>query len=183
MIDIQNRKNEFEKHIIFLRDELRGLRTGRAHASLIEGVMVEAYGSLSALQHIASISIPDARTILISPWDASILKDVEKALLGANIGISPVNDGVAIRLVLPVLTEDNRKALVRIVGQKVEQAKIAIRSYRDSLRDEVHKAEKAREITEDDRYDLYKKIDEMTKFYTTQAEELGAKKEEDILTL
>lgn len=183
MIDMQKAKNEYETHIAYLRDELKGLRTGRAHTSLIEGIMVETYGALSAIQHLASLSVPDARTIVITPWDKSILKDIEKSILSAQVGINPINDGVSIRLVLPSLTEENRKSLVKVVGQKVEQAKIAIRSHRDFLREEVQKGEKKGELTEDDRYDYYKKIDEMTKEYSALAEELGSKKEEDILTL
>ena len=183
MIDIEKRKGEFEKQLAYLRDELKSLRTGRASAGLVEGIMVEAYGSLSKLVHLASISIPDARTVHIVPWDRSILKDIEKALLSIHLGVNPVNDGASIRLIMPSLTEENRKARVKIVGQKVEQAKIAIRSYRDALREEVQRAEKDNEITEDDRYDRYKQIDEMTKFFTAQAEEIGKKKEEDILTL
>lgn len=180
---MQSAKNEYDKHIAYLHDELKGLRTGRAQSSLVEGIMVEAYGALSAIQHLASLSVPDARTIVISPWDKSVLKDIEKAILSAQIGINPINDGVSIRLVVPSLTEENRKLLVKVVGQKVEQAKIAIRSHRDFLRDEVQKCEKNGELTEDDRYDYYKKIDDMTKEYSIRIEELGAKKEEDILTI
>ncbi|MEK7648920.1 MAG: ribosome recycling factor [Patescibacteria group bacterium] len=183
MIDIHKQKSEFEKHLTYLQDELKNLRTGRASTSLVEGLMVEAYGTLSQLQHLASLSIPDARTILISPWDKSVLKDIEKGLLAANLGVNPVNDGSSIRLVMPLLTEENRKALVKVVGQKVEQAKIAVRAVRDALREDVQKSEKLNEITEDDRYDLYKQIDELTKLTTTRADEFGSKKEEDILTL
>ena len=183
MVDLQKQKTEFEKHITFLEDELKNLRTGRASVSLVEGLMVETYGSLSQLQHLASPRVPAARSILISPWDKSILKDIEKSLLAANLGVNPVNDGSAIRLVLPTLTEENRKALVKIVGQKVEQSKIAIRALRDGLREEVQKSEKLNEITEDDRYDLYKQIDEMTKLVSARAEEFGTRKEQDILTL
>lgn len=183
MLDVQKRKDDFEKQLQFLKDELRALRTGRAQSTLVEGIMVESYGALSALHHVASVSVPDARTILISPWDKSVLKEIEKALVGANLGVNPVNDGSSIRLVMPALTEENRKNIVKIVGQKVEQAKIAIRTHRDALREEVQKQEKNNEITEDDRYDLYKQIDEMTKSYTQQAEDIGKKKEEDILTI
>lgn len=183
MLDMQKQKEEFEKQLQYLREELKGLRTGRAQASFIEGVMVEAYGSLSAIHHLATISVPDAKTILISPWDKSILKDIEKALLGASLGINPVNDGASIRLIMPTLTEESRKGLVKIVGQKVEHAKIAIRTHRDSLREEVQKQEKNNEITEDDRYDIYKQLDEITKLHTALADEIGKKKEDDILTL
>ncbi len=183
MLEIEKKKNDYEKHIVFLKEELKGLRTGRANASFVEGVMIEAYGALSALQHLASVSVPDARTILISPWDKSTLKDIEKGLLVANLGINPVNDGVSLRLIMPTLTEESRKKLVKVVGQKVEQAKIALRSCRDMLRDEVQRQEKQNEITEDDRFSFYRQIDEMTKDFTAQAEEIGAKKEEDILTI
>lgn len=183
MLEIEKKKGDYEKHIAFLKEELKGLRTGRASASFVEGIMIEAYGSLSVLHHLASVSVSDARTILISPWDKSILKDIEKGILVANLGVNPVNDGVSLRLVMPTLTEESRTKLVKVVGQKVEQAKIALRSCRDALRDEVQRQEKQNEITEDDRFLLYKHIDEMTKDFTAQAEEIGSKKEEDILTI
>ena len=159
------------------------MRTGRANAALIEHLVVEAYGSLTPLQHLASISVPDAKTITINPWDKSVLKDIERAISVANIGVNPLNDGVILRLVLPPLTEENRKALIKILGQRLEHAKIALRGIRDGIKDEIYKAEKAKEITEDDRYDLQKDLDDMTKEYTVVIEAFGETKEQEIMTV
>lgn len=183
MIDLERRKSEFEKHVAFCADELKKLRTGRASASIVEGITFEAYGTLSQIHHMASISVPDARTIVIAPWDKSIIAAIEKALLSAQLGVTPINDGVSIRLILPPLTEENRKQLAKVVGQKCEQAKISLRTLRDSFREDVQRAEKEKEITEDDRYDYYKKIDELTKGYTAQLDDMATKKEDEITTL
>lgn len=183
MMDLGKAKIEFQKQVDFCAEELKKMRSGRASAEMVDGIAFEAYGTLSHIKHMASVSVPDARTLLISPWDKSILADIEKALIATHLGATPVNDGASIRLVLPSLTEENRKQLVKVIGQKCEQAKIALRNLRDSLRDEVQRSEREKEITEDDRYDLYKKIDELTKGYTTQIDEMASKKENEIMTL
>jgi len=183
MIDIKQKRTDFAKHIDHLTQELAAMRTGRAHGALVENIPVDAYGSLTPLKQLASISIPDARTIVIAPWDKSILKDIEKAIVGANTGLTTMNDGVVVRVPVPTLTEESRKNLVKIVWQKVEQAKIGIRTLRDKIKEEIGKEEKAKTITEDDRYGMIKELDEVTKEYTAQAETSGDTKEKEILTI
>jgi ribosome recycling factor len=183
MIDLKQKKTDFAKHIDHLTQELGAMRTGRAHGALVENISVDAYGSLTPLKQLASISIPDARTILISPWDKNILKDIEKAIINAHTGLTSMNDGSVVRVPIPALTEESRKNLVKIVWQKVEQAKIGIRTLRDKIKEEIGKEEKAKELTEDDRYTLVKELDDMTKDYTAQAESVGNGKEKEILTI
>lgn len=183
MIELKAKRADFEKNIEHLKTELKGLRTGRANASLIESVAVEAYGSMTPIGHLASISVPDARTILITPWDKSVIKEIEKALTNANLGVNPVNDGAGVRLVMPPLTEENRKNLIKVLGQKVEHCKVAIRSVRDKIKDEITRAEKTKEITEDDRYALLKELDEVTREYTDSAGKIADDKEKEIMTI
>ncbi len=183
MIDIKSQRVEFESILNHLKEELRGVRTGRAHSSIVENLMVDSYGTQTPLKHIASISIPDSRTILISPWDASVLKEIEKAISYADIGAQPLNDGTSVRIVLPTLTEENRKSLTKVVGQKQEHAKVSIRLLRDKIREEIQKSEKQKEITEDDRFALQKELDEVTKEYGASIDEAAEEKEKDIMTL
>lgn len=183
MIDLKAHAVEFEKVVGHLKDELRSLRTGRASAALVEHCIVEAYGTPTPLQHLASISVPDAKTLSINPWDKNILKDIERALSISQLGVNPLNDGTAIRLIMPSLTEENRKSLLKILGQKAEHAKIALRGIRDELREGIQKAERAKEITEDDRYALQKDLDGMTKEYTSSVDAIFEAKEKEIMTV
>ena len=183
MIDLDTRKSEFEKHLEHLSQELKTLRTGRASTAMVEHIHVDAYGASTPLQHCASLSIADARTLVIAPWDKSLLKEVEKSIVQAHIGVTPVNDGVVIRIVMPMLTEENRKSLVKSLGVRLEQARVGLRSVRDKIKEGVLKSEKAKEITEDDRFALLKDLDEMIREYTNTVEQMGKAKEQDIMTM
>lgn len=183
MIDLKIYSDDFEKHIAHLQEELRGIRTGRAHSSSVENIVVDSYGAPTPLKGLASIGVPDARTILITPWDPSTTKEIEKALAQSSIGAQPINEGVSIRLILPQLTEESRHALAKIVGQKCEQVKIAIRLLRDRIREEIAKQEKNNELTEDDRFNLQKKLDEMVKEYTIRTDMVAQEKETEIMTV
>lgn len=182
-MDLKSKRSDFQRHVDALKDGLRGLRTGRASASLVDQLLVEAYGALTPIQHLASISVPDARTVLITPWDKTVVKDIEKAIVNANIGVNPLNDGAGVRIIIPAMTEENRKNLIKVLGQKVEHAKIAVRSERDRVRDEIAKAEKANELTEDDRFELQQQLDEMTREFTGILETMSDEKEKDIMTI
>ena len=146
---INNHKENFEKNIRDLKDDLATLRVGRANPLMVENILVLAYGVKTPIKQLASITIPEARTILVQPWDKTIIKDIEKSLAEANLGISPVNEGQQIRLSIPPLTEESRKELTKSVGEKTERARVAIRQLRDKVRDEIVKKEKNKEITED----------------------------------
>ena len=134
----------------FLKENLNTVRAGRANPALLDKVMVNYYGSPTPLKQLANISVPDPRTLLISPFDPKSISDIERAINEANIGINPANDGKVIRLAIPQLTEERRKELTRVVKNYGEDAKVAVRNLRRDVNDELKKAEKAGEITEDD---------------------------------
>ena len=180
---IDSRKPEFERAMENLKSELSTLRVGRANPIMVENILVEAYGTKTPLKQLASITAPEARTILIQPWDKTIAKEVEKAIAAANIGISPVNEGHQIRLTIPALTEESRKELTKSVGEKMEKTRIIIRQIRDKVKESIVKQEKDGAVTEDDKYELVKKLDELIKNYNDKIKELGDKKEEEIMTL
>lgn len=170
-----------EKTLETIKNDLGGLRAGRAHASLLDGIMVDAYGTMSPLNQIGTIGVPDARTLSVSVWDKSLLKGVEKALRESDLGLNPMNDGQTIRIPIPPLSEERRKELVKIAGKYAEQGKIAIRNIRRDAMDEVKKMKKDALISEDDekRYnnDIQKWTDEAIK----KADDLYAAKEKDIM--
>ena len=169
-------KPDFDKSLSLLSQELATLRIGRANPIIVEHVGVEAYGVKTPLKQLASIAVPEARTLVITPWDKSIIKDIEKAIVLANIGINPVNEGSQLRLTVPALTEESRKELVRSVNEKMEKTRIAMRQLRDKVKDDITSQEKNGQLTQDDRYDLQKKLDDLVKDYNDQIKMLGEKK-------
>ena len=183
MTDIKSCTQEFEKQVSHFRDELSRLRTGRANAALVENVPVEAYDTVTPLLQLASISIPDARTILISPWDASILKEIEKSIVLAQVGVQPANDGSAIRLSLPALTQENRKGLVKLLNERTEKARVAVRGIRDEAKESIISAHKKKELTDDDKFQQLKKLDEITRKYTDMLDAIRATKETEIMSI
>ena len=180
---LDNYKPDFEKSVGILSEALTTLRVGRANPIMVENIMVEAYGAQAPLKQMASITVPEARTILVTPWDKAIIKDIAKAIELANIGISPVNEGAQLRLTVPALTEESRKELVKSIGEKMEKTRIAIRQIRDKAKDNIVKQEKNKQLTEDDKYDLQKKLDELVKDYNEKIKAMGDKKEQEIMTL
>jgi len=180
---IESKKSEFDKALGVLEEDLKTLRVGRANPVMVENILVEAYGAKTPLKQMASISVPESRTILIQPWDKTIIKEVEKSIIAANIGISPTNEGSQIRLTIPPLTEESRKELTKSVGEKAEKIRISIRQIRDKVKDEINKKEKDNEITEDDKYDLQKKLDELVREYNDRIKVLADNKEKEIMTI
>ncbi len=167
-IDVQKvLEDKMKKSISVLKEELNTVRAGRANPALLDKVMVEYYGSPTPLKNIANISVPDPRSLMISPFDPKSIHDIEKAINVANLGINPSNDGKAVRLVIPAITEDRRKELIKIVKKFGEDSKVALRNERRDANDELKKQEKAGEITEDDLKkaldDVQKKIDKCVK--------------------
>jgi ribosome recycling factor len=173
--------SRMEKTLDNIKADLAGLRAGRAHASLLDGIMIDAYGSTTPLNQVGTIGVPDARTLSVSVWDRSLLKSVEKALLESDLGLNPMNDGQTIRIPIPPLSEERRKELVKVAGKYAEQGKIAIRNIRRDAMDEVKKMKKDALISEDEekRYnnDIQKWTDEAIK----RADDLYAAKEKDIM--
>ena len=177
------KKEEFEHVVSFLEKELASVRTGRANVALVEGLMVSAYGSDQELKNMAAISTPDAQTIQIEPWDAGVVGDIEKAILESHIGISPTTAGKTIRLSIPPLTEETRKGLVKVVGKKVEEARISVRNVRDGIKKQIEAMEKEKEVSEDERYQMQEELEDMVGGYNDSISKLGKDKEEQIMTV
>lgn len=177
---IKELKQHYDKTIDHLKDELKGLRTGRASVSLVEDMSVESYGTKSPLKQIASLSVADAKTIVVQPWDKSVLGEIEKAINNSDKGFSVLNDGNVLRLVLPDMSEDRRQEVIKVLHQKMEAARIAIREVRDKIRDKVGELEKNKEISEDDKFRIFENIDKITGEYNDKIKSIGQNKEEEI---
>ncbi len=167
-----------KKTLDHLHAEFSKLQTGRANASLIEHITVEAYGQRMELKAVASISVQDARSIAIQPWDKSVLGDVERSLQAANIGVNPVNDGIAIRLNFPAMTEERRKQITKVVSQLSEQAKIRIRQDRQTANDQ------AKEIAEEDEKErVQKELQHLVDQANVKIDEAAKQKEKEVMTV
>lgn len=174
-------EDKMKKTISVLESEMKAVRAGRANPAILDKVTVEYYGAQSPLTQIASVSVPDARSILIQPWDASILGEIEKAILKSDIGITPNNDGKAVRLNFPPLTEERRKELVKGIRKKGEDSKVAIRSIRRDAMEDAKVQKKNGEITEDDVKNIEKDIQKLTDNYIKDIDSIIASKEKEIL--
>jgi ribosome recycling factor len=163
--------------------EFDTLRTGRASSALLDGVTVEAYGVPTPINQVASISVPDARTVMIQPWDKSIMAAIERAILAANLGFTPNNDGQVIRINIPALTEERRKELVKHAHQMGESGRIAVRNVRRHSNDELKKAQKNGDISENERDLQMEKIQKLTDERIKEIDELLKDKEKDILDI
>ena len=164
-----------------LEDELKKLRTGRATPALVEHLTIDYYGVPTPLIQLAAITAPEPRMLLIKPFDPKIVPQIERAILTSDLGINPTNDGKQIRLVLPPLTEERRRELVRIVAQRVEHARVAIRNVRRDAIKDLRELEDEKMISEDERMRAEKKVNEITEKYIKQVNEVGARKEREIL--
>lgn len=176
-------EEKIEKTVARLKEDLLTVRAGRANAALVDKVMVKYYGTPTPLKQLANISTPDPRTIAISPFDASIIKEIEHGINEANIGITPSNDGKVVRLSMPQVTEDRRKELTKTVKAHGEDAKVAIRNLRRTANDELKKAEKAGEITEDELKEGLDKIQKDTDKGVKMIDEVVAAKEKEIMEI
>jgi ribosome recycling factor len=169
------------KSVEMLRHELSHIRTGKASIGLVEPIKAEVYGSEMPLSQIASISTPDAKTILITPWDKTALGPIEKAIHKSDLGLNPMNDGTVIRLVVPPLTEERRKELVKLVKKYVEDAKVAIRNVRRDANEHIKRIEKSHEVSEDESRKGQDRIQEMTDKHIKDMDHLFELKEKEIL--
>jgi len=177
----QNVQNRMEKTIETLKNDFSGLRAGRAHVSLLDGIMVEAYGSMTPLSQVGTVSVPDARTLSISVWDRGLAKAVEKAIMESDLGLNPASDGQLIRIPIPPLSEERRKELIKVAGKYSEQNKVAIRNVRRDGMDEIKKLKKDNAISEDDEKRFENEIQKLTDEAIKKIDELLAQKEKDIL--
>ena len=174
---------DMESSIESLVKEFKKVRTGRAQVSLLDAVMVSYYGSLTPLNQVANVSCPDARTFLITPWEASALKDVDAAIVKANLGLSPINDGKVIRLKVPELTEDRRKELARSVKKIAEDARIGVRMVRKNSNEKVKVSLKEKAISEDESKRYNDEIQKVTDEFIKKIDEIASVKEKEILSV
>jgi len=172
-----------DKSIQSLKNELARVRTGRASTALVDPVHVDYYGSSVPLNQVANITTPDARTIQVSPWEAGMIGAVEKAILAANLGLTPQNDGKVVRIPLPPLTEERRKDMVKLVKKMGEETKVAIRNHRRDANEEVKKQEKAKALSEDDAKKAMDQVQKKTDEKVAEVDKVVAGKEKEILTI
>lgn len=174
-------RENMDKAITFLQNDYLSIRTGRAHPGLVSDIKADYYGTPTALKQLANITIPEGRVIQIAPFDKTALKAMEKAILAANIGMTPQSDGSVIRLTLPELTKARRVELTKILAKKAEDAKVVIRNYRRDAIESLKKQEKASEITEDDLKKLTKDVQDITDSYIKKIDEIYKVKEKEVL--
>ena len=182
-MDYTNIKEKMEKTISVLEENLSEVRAGRANPAILNKISVEYYGMPTPINQVAGISVPEARTIVIQPWDASVLKAIEKAILASDIGLNPNNDGKVIRLNFPDLTEERRKELAKEVRKIAEEAKVSVRSIRRDGMDTVKDEQKRSEITEDEKADFEDKIQKLTDKYVAEIDKILENKEKEIMNI
>lgn len=178
---LKETKERMKKTEQSLQRELGSIRAGRANPSLLDRIQVEYYGMDTPLNQIAQISVPEARVLMVSPYDKSSIKDIERAIMQSDIGISPQNDGNVIRLVIPQLTGERRKELAKEVGKEAENAKISVRNIRRDSMDELKKSEKKGDITEDDLRAYEKDVQDITDKSIAELDKIAAEKEKELL--
>ncbi len=174
-------KGQMEGAIKAFDRELTKLRTGRAHASMLDGIKVDYYGTATELSQVATISVPEARVLTVKPWEKAMLKPIEKAILASDLGINPNNNGEQILLSVPALTEERRRNLVKVAKKISEDIKVSLRNHRHDILKDLKELENEKEITEDDHKKAKSKIQDIINLYNKKVEEVLAKKEAEIM--
>jgi ribosome recycling factor len=182
-MNVKDFQGDFEKVVEFLKQDISGLRTGRATTAMVDSITVEAYGTKQPLKAVASITISDAKSLAIDPWDKSQLGAIEKSIRDSGLGINPVNDGRLIRLVLPDLTSERRQELLKILNQKLEQARISVRKVREEVRGLIEAEEKEGGMSEDDKFRAFEDLEKLVKEFNDKIKEVGDNKEREINTV
>ena len=180
---LEQYEEKMDKSLDSLLNEFASIRAGRANAHVLDKIRVDYYGQPTPLQQVANISVPEARTLMIQPWESSLIKEIEKAILCSDLGITPNNDGKSVRLNFPELTEDRRKEMAKDVKKKGENAKVAIRNVRRDANDAFKKQNKASEISEDELKDLEDKVQKLTDKYVDKVDKAVEEKTKEILTV
>ena len=176
-------KDKMGKSVTALENELGTIRAGRANPSVLDRITVDYYGTATPVNQMASISVAEARILVVTPYDASTLKSIEKAIQASDLGINPTNDGRCLRLVFPQLTEERRKELGKLVSKNCEDGKVAVRNVRRDALDKLKAKKKANEITEDDQKDGEKNIQKLTDKFIEEIDKVGAAKEKEIMSI
>ena len=180
LLDAEER---MEKALVALDREFGRLRTGRAHASLVDHIVVDYYGAPTPIGQLASVAVPESRTLTIQPWDKGAFPLVEKAIINSDLGLNPMNDGKLIRISIPMLTEERRRELVKLAKKSVEDAKIAIRNVRRDANEQMKKLEKAKDISEDDCHRGQDDVQKLTDTFVAKADSKGSEKEAEIMEI
>ena len=179
---IKDLETRMQAAVDLLAREFGGVRTGRANTALLDGVRVEAYGTMQGLSQMASVAVPDPKTLVIQPWDASQMAAIEKAILKSDLGLTPTNDGKVIRLTLPSLTEERRKQLAKTVGKLAEDARVAVRNIRRDANDRLKAMAKDKKVSQDEERRGHDQIQKTTDRFVAKVDELLKKKEQEILS-
>jgi len=178
---LDNLKTDMDKSIESYEKELSKVRTGRASLSLLDSVRADYYGTPTALNQLATVSIPEARLITIQPWDNQVIKEIEKAILKADLGLTPNSDGKIIRVSIPPLTEERRKELVKMVKKIAEAAKVSVRNHRRKINDDLKAAKNDKLISEDDMFKSQEEVQKITDEYVKKCDAIGDAKEKEIM--
>ncbi|MDR2019590.1 MAG: ribosome recycling factor [Treponema sp.] len=178
---IQSSEERMKKTVASLKDEFASLRTGRASAGLFDKIRIDCYGDKSPLNQVANISIPEARLIVIQPWDKGLIGEIEKAVRSSELSLNPSNDGKVIRIAIPPLTEERRKELAKLAKNQAEQSRVAVRNIRRDGNDELKKALKDKELTEDEESRTSEELQKLTDSYIKQIDRILEEKEKEIL--
>lgn len=182
-VHLKEAEEKMGKTISVYKEELQSIRAGRANPTLLDKITVDYYGQITPLKQVGSVSAPEPRLLTIQPWDSKLIPIIEKEILKSDLGLNPSNDGKVIRLIIPQLTEERRKDLIKVVKKNGENAKIAIRNTRRDTVDKVKKMEKAKEITEDDLKKAEDELQKLTDRYIDQVDGVTKKKEEELMEI
>ncbi len=180
---VKDLETRMQAAVDLLSREFAGVRTGRASTALLDNIRVEAYGNLTPINQMASLSVPDSKTLVIQAWDASQLGNIEKAILKSDLGITPSGDGKVLRLSMPTLTEERRKQLAKTIGKYAEDARVAIRNVRREANDKLKAMAKDKKVSQDDERRGHDAIQKATDKFIAKVEELAKKKEQEILAI
>jgi len=178
---LEKSRELMDKSIQALRKDLNRVRTGRASLNLLDGIMVDYYGTLTPIDQIATLSIPESRLITIQPWDTNIIGDIEKVIQKSDLGLNPMNDGKIIRINIPNLSEERRKELVKVVKKTIEDCKISLRNHRRSINEMLKKMKKDKEFSEDEYFNKHDEVQKITDEYISQCDKISLEKEKEIL--
>jgi ribosome recycling factor len=180
---IQAKKEEFDRVIDFFKKDISTIKLGRANPAMLDGVLVEAYGVKNPINAVANVSVSDARSMVLAPWDKGVSKSIEKAIIEANLGVGVVNEGDKIRINIPQMTQENRLESVKKVNEKQEKAKISARQLRDDIKTAIEEAFASKEIGEDDKFRFVKELDEEIGKLNDTIKELRDKKEKEVMEI
>ena len=180
---LEKKQVDFAGALDFFKRDIGTLRTGRANPALLDGVQIEAYGVMNPLNAVANVTVADARSILVTAWDKGVLKNVEKGIIDAGLGLGVVNDGDKIRLTIPALTEENRRELVRRLNEKMEKTRVILRQLREGVKHQIEGAFEEKELSEDEKFRFIKELDEFSSKKNDELKDIRDKKEQDIMEI